>query len=44
LIPCLDKDAEKRILVGLSQSDIAMKGKHWDAEKNEPDEVLKDFL
>lgn len=44
LIPCLDKDAEKRILVGLNQSDIAMKGKHWDAEKNEPDEVLKDFL
>lgn len=24
LIPCLDKDAEKRILVGLNQSDIAM--------------------
>ena len=44
LIPCLDKDAEKRILVGLNQSDIAMKGKHWDSEKNEPDEVLKDFL
>ena len=44
LIPCLDKDAGKRILVGLNQSDLAMKGKHWDSEKNEPDEVLKEFL
>ena len=44
LIPSMEKDAGKRILVGLNQSDIAMKGKHWDAEKNEPDEVLLDFL
>lgn len=44
LIPCLGKDAEKRILLGLNQSDIAMKGKHWDAEKNEPDDVLREFL
>lgn len=44
LVPCLDKDAKKRILVGLNQADIAMKGKHWDAEKNEPDEALAEFL
>ena len=44
LIPCLGKDAESRILIGLNQSDIAMKGTHWDVDKNEPDEVLKTFL
>lgn len=45
LVPCLgEKEAKERILIALNQSDIAMKGTHWDAEKNEPDEVLKDFL
>ena len=44
LIPCLEKESEKRILIGLNQSDIAMKGTHWIAEKNEPDEVLIEFL
>lgn len=44
LIPCFGKEAEKRILIGLNQSDIAMKGTHWIAEKNEPDDILKDFL
>lgn len=34
-----------RILVALNQADIAMKtGRHWDYEKNEPDEVLLQFL
>ena len=44
LIPCLGENADKRILIGLNQSDVAMKGTHWLAEKNEPDEVLKEFL
>lgn len=44
IIPCLGEDKDGRILIGLNQADIAMKGKHWDAEKNEPDEVLLDFL
>lgn len=45
LVPCLGEDAAKeRILIALNQSDIAMKGNHWDAEKNEPDDVLKEFL
>ena len=35
----------KRILVALNQADIATKtGRHWDYEKNEPDEVLVKFL
>lgn len=45
LIPCLGEDAAKeRILIALNQADIAMKGNHWDSKKNEPDEVLRDFL
>lgn len=45
LIPCLGEEAAKeRILIALNQSDMAMKGTHWDSEKNEPDEVLKEFL
>lgn len=44
VIPGLGKDAKGRILIGINQADIAMKGKHWDAEKNEPDEKLLDFL
>ena len=44
IIPCLGKEASTRILVGLNQADVAMKGQHWDAEKNEPDEILLDYL
>lgn len=44
LIPTLGSEAEKRIIVGLNQADIAMKGKHWNKEENKPDDVLNDFL
>lgn len=44
IVPCLEQDKEGRILIGINQADIAMKGKHWDAEENMPDEVLLDFL
>ncbi|MEG1292492.1 MAG: GTPase [Lachnospiraceae bacterium] len=44
LIPCLGDEAKDRILIALNQSDIAMKGTHWDVEKNEPDEILKEYL
>lgn len=38
-------DETDRILIALNQADIAMKtGRHWDYEKNEPDEVLVNFL
>lgn len=39
------EDEPGRVLVALNQSDIAMKtGRHWDYEKNEPDETLVAFL
>ena len=44
IIPELRSDTN-RILVALNQADIAMKtGRHWDYEKNEPDETLVAFL
>lgn len=44
IIPEL-KDERGRILIALNQADIAMKtGRHWDYEKNEPDETLVKFL
>ncbi|MCM1387109.1 MAG: 50S ribosome-binding GTPase [Bacillus sp. (in: Bacteria)] len=44
IIPEL-KDETGRILIALNQADIAMKtGRHWDYEKNEPDEMLTKFL
>lgn len=44
IIPELGNETD-RILVALNQADIAMKtGRHWDYEKNEPDETLVQFL
>ena len=44
IIPELKNDTN-RILIALNQADIAMKtGRHWDYEKNEPDETLVQFL
>jgi len=34
----------ERILVGINQADLAMKGRHWDEDKNCPDMILKEFL
>ena len=44
VVPCLGDDKEGRILIGLNQADIAMKGKHWDDENNAPNEVLTEYL
>ena len=44
LIPTLGSEAGKRIIIGLNQADIAMKGNHWNKEENKPDDVLNDFL
>lgn len=41
IVPNIQKD---RIIVAINQADMAMKGCHWDYQKNMPDSVLKDFL
>ena len=44
LIPCLGEGNEHRILIALNQSDMAMKGRHWNHELNAPEETLTNFL
>ena len=44
IIPNLGKDPEKRILIAINQADAAMGGRHWNYEKNCPDDVLLKFL
>lgn len=44
IIPNLGPEKERRILIAINQADMAMKGRNWDYEKNEPNEVLKAFL
>jgi predicted GTPase len=44
LLPCLGEENKHRILIGINQADMAMKGRHWDYEENMPDSVLEDFL
>ncbi len=44
IIPNLGEGKEDRILVAINQADMAMKGRNWDYEKNEPNQQLKDFL
>ena len=44
IIPNLGEDKEGRILVALNQADMAMKGRNWDKNKNEPNDTLKEFL
>ena len=44
LVPCLGSEASKRIIIGLNQADVAMKGNHWLKDENKPDEVLSQYL
>lgn len=44
LIPVLGKNNAHRILIGLNQSDLAMKGRNWDYVQNAPNQILQDFL
>lgn len=44
LIPILGKNNAHRILIGLNQSDLAMKGRNWDCTQNAPNQILQDFL
>ena len=44
IIPNLGNEKDKRILVAINQADMAMKGRNWDYEKNEPNQQLVDFL
>jgi predicted GTPase len=36
--------SNNRIIVAINQSDMAMKGRYWDYDKNEPEKELENFL
>jgi len=44
IIPNLGEEKENRILVAINQADMAMKGRNWNYDKNEPNQQLMDFL
>ena len=44
IIKGLGENAEKRILIAINQADLAMKGRHWDFDKNQPEPKLIEFL
>lgn len=44
IIPTLGEEASKRVLVAINQADMAMKGRYWNHEKNEPEQKLSEFL
>lgn len=44
IIPNLGEGGRDRILVVINQSDVALKGQHWNAKDNIPEPVLLDFL
>lgn len=44
IIPNLGEEKDKRIIVAINQADVAMKGRYWDFDKNEPEDKLVEFL
>ena len=44
IAPCLNEADKKRLIIGINQADMAMKGRHFDEETGKPDEVLEKFL
>lgn len=43
IIPNLGDDKD-RLLIAINQADMAMKGRHWNDEKNQPEPTLLKFL
>jgi predicted GTPase len=43
IIPNLGED-KNRLLIAINQADMAMKGRHWDAVRNQPEPELQAFL
>lgn len=44
IIPNLGQNKKDRILVAINQADVAMKGRYWNFDRNEPEEQLVEFL
>ncbi len=44
IAPCLGDGKNKRLLIGINQADVAMKGRYWDSENHKPEPPLETFL
>jgi hypothetical protein len=44
IAPCLGEGKNKRLLIGINQADLAMKGRYWDSENHKPEPQLETFL
>lgn len=44
IIPALGEEGKGKIIVAINKCDMAMGGRHFDLEKNKPDEKLMEFL
>jgi len=44
IIPNIGENAKDRILIAINQADVAMKGRYWDYEQNQPEAKLVAFL
>lgn len=44
IAPCLGDGKDKRLLIGINQADVAMKGRYWDSENHKPEPQLETFL
>lgn len=44
IIPNLGENQKHRLLVAINQADMAMKGRNWDYENSQPNDILKNFL
>lgn len=44
VLPSLQGVDRRRLLIGINQADMALKGRHWNAEKNKPEPQLVERL
>lgn len=44
VLPNLKDENQTRLLIGINQADMAMKGRYWDAKENKPEAKLVEFL
>lgn len=44
VLPNLHCDDRKRLLIGINQADMALKGRHWNAQENKPEPKLVERL
>lgn len=44
IAPCLSNDDRNRLIVGINQADMEMKGRFWDSKNHKPEPELQKFI